>query len=250
MVADSIKDTLDSIDKLILDQQAKIKTKQILEDSITRYKESIMTNSKSLDVVVNALELLREISDDSVSNSYKYIEKNINDALKRIFPDRVRHITLDESRRGNYPQLEIQLTVEDGISRSLQSCTGHGVTQVISLLSNMCLIVINGGRRFLVIDEVMSGMSGNTLAVMTDVLKAFAEIGFQYIIVEHGYIPVGSKVIVIESVNGVGGIANEYTEEKGVYMEGVRNKKGYRIKKDEQLKVGMTLAEEDEEENE
>lgn len=229
MISEEVKLTLKEIDNLVLNQNAKVQTKQILENSIREYKELILKTSKNLDIVVNALEILRQISDESVINSYRYIEKNINDALSRIFPEKTRQIKLVEGRRGNYPQLEIQLIVENGKTRSLTSCTGHGVTQVISLLSNMCLIVINGGRRFLVLDEVMSGMSGNTLSVISDVLKAFAEIGFQYIIVEHGFIPEGSKVVVLESINDIGRIVDTYTEQHGVYMEGIRQKKGYKL---------------------
>lgn len=245
MVANDVKVTLSEIDKLIVSQQAKLRTKQMLETSIEEYKKIINNNSEKLDTVVNALEILRAISDESVKNSYEYIEKNINDALSRIFPEKIRKIRLVEGRRGNYPQLELQLIVEAGLTRSLKSCTGHGVTQVISLLSNMCLIVINGGRRFLVLDEVMSGMSGNTLAVISDVLKAFAEIGFQYVIVEHGFIPQGSKVVILESINGIGRVVDEYTEEKGVYMEGLRTRKGYKVGANEGLAVQIGMDNEE-----
>lgn len=236
MISDKVKSTLAEIDDLVMSQNAKVQTRQILENSISEYQSIISDNNEKLDIVVNALEILRNISDESVINSYRYIEKNINDALSRIFPDKIRQIKLVEGRRGNYPQLEMQLLVENGITRSLKSCTGHGVTQVISLLSIMCLIVINGGRRFLVLDEVMSGMSGNTLSVIADVLKAFTEIGFQYVIVEHGFIPQGSKVVVLESINEIGKIVDEYTEKTGVYMEGLRRKKGYK-------KIGESLSE-------
>lgn len=217
-----IKDMLLSIDEVINGQLAKVKTKETIEKSISQYEKNIQYDREQLDLVVNALNLLQNVSNESIEGSYKYIETNINQVLARIFPNKKREIKFVESKRGNYPQLELQLNVDDGYTRSLSTGTGHGVTQIISLLSNLCLIVINGGRRFVVLDEVLNGCSGNTLRIVDDVLEAFSSIGFQFIVVAHGYIPRNSKVIVFEDRNAVGRIVNEYMNKDGVYLDGIR----------------------------
>ena len=67
-------------------------------------------------------------------------------------------------------------------------------------------------------DEVISGLSVHNLRIVTDILWQFTEIGFQFIINEHGYIPRGAKVYHLEMVGDVSGVKKSYIEEDGVYL--------------------------------
>ena len=96
--------------------------------------------------------------------------------------------------------------------------SGHGLTQVISLLCILTIIVITKSRRLLVLDEVLSGLSDSAREIIADILWTFTDIGFQFIICEHGFIPKGAKVYEMKNVNDLGSVANTYIEEQGVYL--------------------------------
>ena len=193
---------------------AKEETKKRLEVSIKEYEAKLDKSNTNYDVANRAIEVLRLLSTNSVQSSYQFMEESINNALKRIFTDRIRQIELREGTRGTYPQLEIILHVENGVERSLKYSSGHGIAQVISLLCILSLIVFTNGRRLVILDEVMSGMSIETRKLFDDVLWQFAEIGFQYIIVEHDYTPKGAYVVQLESKNELSRITKTWINEE------------------------------------
>jgi len=209
--ADRLLSEINEIEQVEL---AKEETKKRLEVSIKQYESKLEKSNKDYDVAVGAIEVLRLLSTNSVQSSYHFMEESINNALKRIFTDRIRQIELREGVRGNYPQLEIVLHVENGVERSLKYSSGHGIAQVISLLCILSLIVFTNGRRLVILDEVMSGMSIETRKLFDDVLWQFADIGFQYIIVEHDYTPKGAYVVQLESRNELSRITKTWINEE------------------------------------
>ena len=203
-------------------QQANIRMKQKLEDDIRRLMDLNKDNREALDIATHAIEILRQVSDEAVGKAYKFLEENLNASLAKMFVNTTRHITLHEYTRNNqYPQLEIELTVAGGKKRSLKADSGHGLAQIVSLLSILCLIVITNSRRILVMDEVISGLSVHNRKIVSDILWTFTEIGFQFIVNEHGFIPQGSKVYHLEMVGDVSGIKETYIEQSGVYLNGI-----------------------------
>lgn len=210
---------IEDIDTFESKQNALRATKEQLEESIKDTALEIKTASNDLEIATNALTILRNISDDAVTQSYKFIEDSINSALERIFDKTQRRIRLKETTRGGiHPQLEIELLVENNVVRSLKEDSGHGIMQIISLLCILTLIVITGGRRILLLDEILSGISATSRQIIDDILWSFADIGFQFIVSEHGYVPRGSKVYELEMVGGVSSIKREYVSE-GVYLD-------------------------------
>jgi type I site-specific restriction endonuclease len=205
------------INELEMRQRANIQMKERIDNSIWELAEKNKELKEQLDVLSTAVGILRGVSDEVVQKSYKFIEDNINEALSRIFVNTVRKIRIKEYSRGDHPQLEIELLTEGGRVRSLKTSSGHGIMQVISLLCTLCLIVITNSRRVLAMDEVLSGLSGPTRRIVEEILWAFTEVGFQFIISEHGYILKNSKVYHLEMRNGVSGVIKEYIETEGVY---------------------------------
>lgn len=225
---------LSGIDRKVADQQALVRHQQEIIKSIKDEQDLLDKDSDDYDTIKNAVEILNKLSEETVQTNYKFIEENINRALRRVFPEKIRQIKLTEYTRGVYPQLEFKMYVGkdkagDDIYRTIESDSGHGVAQMVSLLSILSLIVIRGERRFLCLDEMTSGMSGNTRKVLDSILWAFAEIGFQFVLIDHGYIPKGAKVYVVEDQDGVGTPVRDYIEEHGVYNEGRRDKRGYAL---------------------
>lgn len=217
-----INSFLNEVQQVEISQAANIKARERLENNINELIAKNSSNKEALDIATHAIEILRQVSDEAVSKAYKFLEENLNAALSRMFVNTTRHITLREYTRNNqYPQLEIELTVAGGKKRSLKADSGHGLAQIVSLLSILSLIVITNSRRILVMDEIISGLSVHNREIVTDILWTFTEIGFQFIVNEHGYVPKGSKVYHLEMVGDVSHVKETYIEENGVYLNGV-----------------------------
>lgn len=210
LLSQEAENLLSEITDLEIRQKVLHEQRISFESAIKEYESKLNVSKENLDVTEKAITVLQELSNDSVQKSYEVMQQNINEALKRIFPNKTREIEIREYPRGTNMQLEIVLHVENGVERSIANGSGHGVAQVISLLCIMTLIVFTGGRRFLVLDEVMSGMSKETKEAFDDVLHDFADIGFQFLIVEHNYTPKGSYVVELESKNELSKVVNTY----------------------------------------
>lgn len=221
-IENRVSQFISDVEQLEIEQKAHKKTKEKFEAAILEKTEQSKLNSEELDIVTNAIAILRQVSDEAVQQSYEFITSSINAALERIFDKSTRKIKLKEYTRGGmYPQLEIELYVENGKTRSLKDDSGHGIMQIISLLCILSLIVITGSRKILVIDEMLSGLSAKSRSIVDDILWSFTEIGFQFIISEHGYIPRNSKVYHLEATGGVSKVVNEYIQSDGVYLDGL-----------------------------
>lgn len=213
------------VNQIEIENVAAEKSKQSLEDTINRLAEQNKNNKEALDIVSNAIIILRQVSDEAVSQAYGFLETSLNSALARMFKNATRKIEIKESIRNNqYPQLELILHVGNGKTRSLKTDSGHGLAQIVSILSILSLIVITGSRRILVMDEVISGLSVHNRKIISDILWSFTEIGFQFIVNEHGFIPEGSHVYHLEMNGDVSSIKQDYIAKSGVYLQGDGNK--------------------------
>lgn len=208
------------VNQIELENAAAEKSRANLEKSINDLMEANKNNKEALDIATHAIEILRQVSDEAVGQAYKFLEQSLNSALAKMFTKTTRRIELKESIRSNqYPQLEIILHVGNGKTRSLKSDSGHGLAQIASLLSILSLIVITGSRRILVMDEVISGLSVHNRKIVSDILWTFTEIGFQFIVNDHGFVPEGSHVYYLEMNGDVSGVKKDYIATKGVYLQ-------------------------------
>ena len=213
-------DFINVVDKIEIENNAAIKSRERLMQSIEELIKDNEYNTEAYDIATHAIEILKQLSDTAVKDAYTFIEASINDALAKMFRGTPRSIRIKEYIRDDkYPQLEVELKVANGLVRSLKSDSGHGIAQIISILSILCLIVLTGARRILCIDEILSGLSAKNRQVITDILWSFTEIGFQFIIIEHGYIPRGAKVYELKSDNDIGRVVDSYIAEDGVYIQ-------------------------------
>lgn len=203
-----------------LSQQSLLRqTKEKFLTSAAEHNETIQTLSAALKDNKEAMALLNTVKDMNTAQSYAFIEHNLNIALEKVFSGSVRRIRLVEGTyNGKYPELKLELVTENGVKRSLKTDSGHGMRQVVSLLCTLCLICVSGARRFLVLDEVLTGLSSESRRAVDDILWAFADIGFQFIIVEHGFIARGSQVYELKLENGISRCTHEYITEQGFYM--------------------------------
>lgn len=217
---------LNNIQTLEIRNESAKQSRERLEQSINTLKERVKNNKEALDIATHAIEILRQVSDEAVTKAYAFLEKSLNAALERMFANTTRKIRIKEYTRNNqYPQLTLELEVGNGIKRSLKTDSGHGLAQIVSLLSILSLIVITNSRRILVMDEVISGLSVHNRKVVADIMWSFTEIGFQFIVNDHGFIPEGSQVYHLEMVGDVSHVKQSYIATKGVYLQGGSNDK-------------------------
>ena len=209
------------VNQIEIENAAAERSRQSLENTIAQLAEENKNNKEALDIASNAITILRQVSDEAVSQAYGFLETSLNSALERMFENTTRKIEIKESIRNNqYPQLELILHVGNGKTRSLKTDSGHGLAQIVSLLSILSLIVITGSRRILVMDEVISGLSVHNRKIVSDILWSFTEIGFQFIVNDHGFIPKGSHVYHLEMNGDVSGVKQHYIADSGVYLQG------------------------------
>jgi len=221
----NVNNFITTVDAMEIENKAAIKSRESLEEAIKGLIRENENNKEALDIATHAIEILRQVSDEAVGKAYGFLEQSLNVALERMFENTTRKIQIKESTLKNqYPQLELVLHVGNGKTRSLKTDSGHGLAQIVSLLSILSLIVITGSRRILVMDEVISGLSVHNRKIVTDILWSFTEIGFQFIINDHGYIPEGSHVYHLEMNGDVSGVKQDYIAKTGVYLQGNGNK--------------------------
>lgn len=214
-------DFINVVTQVELENAAAKKSIESMEQTIRELANANKQNSEALDIATHAIEILRQVSDEAVSEAYKFLQSSLNSALSRMFVNTTRKIEINEYIRNNqYPQLELILHVGNGKTRSLKTDSGHGLAQIVSLLSILSLIVITGSRRILVMDEVISGLSVHNRKIVSDILWSFTEIGFQFIVNDHGFIPKGSMVYHLQMNGDVSTVKNSYIAGKGVYLQG------------------------------
>ena len=218
---DRVNAYIGHVERIEAEQRANARSKQELQNRADEILKNSELKKEDLDIVTNAISILRIVSDNSVKESYEYITNSINTALERIFQDSERKIKMVESTlRGQYPQLEIILEVGNGVTRSIKFNSGHGLAQIISFLCVITVIVITKSRRLLVMDEILSGLSAEARRIIAEVMWQFTSIGFQFVVCEHGFIPKGSMVYRMRNVNDRGTVEATYKADAGVYLNG------------------------------
>lgn len=153
--------------------------------------------------MVEAQQLLTTVSDANTTAVLDYITGIINKTLGELFPHDSRRIYLEKTMyQGQHAHINIKLTGTNGKTRDLTLQSGTGLRQVISFLFVLSLIEIRKGRRLLIADELLSGLHPEAKRITTDIIKIFAEEGFQFAFVEYGVNDLG-KVYLVEKPGAV-----------------------------------------------
>lgn len=163
--------------------------------------------------MVEAQQLLTTVSDANTTAVLDYITGIINKTLGELFPHDSRRIYLEKTMyQGQHAHINIKLTGTNGKTRDLTLQSGTGLRQVISFLFVLSLIEIRKGRRLLIADELLSGLHPEAKRITIDIIKIFAEEGFQFAFVEYGVNDLG-KVYLVEKPGAVATV----TPMDGVY---------------------------------
>lgn len=194
-----------------------LQVQEFRKQQVERLRElAAEAEAKALDLekeqvlVEKALRLIIEAGDFIAEDSYRFVMRSVNSLLDKMFTDCDRKVRLTQKMVGKNPTLMVQV-IADGETRDLSE-SGHGIAQIVSLVCIVCLIVLNGSRRFIALDEVLNGVAEQNRPALSEALWAFTEIGFQFVVSDHAFIPDGAKVYNIRNIDGVSSVESVYTQ--------------------------------------
>lgn len=149
-------------------------------------------------VMLEAQSLLTTVSDENTSSVLDYITGVINKTLAEMFPHDSRRVSIERSiYQGKSAHINIRLSGSNGKPRDLMLQSGTGLRQVISFLYILTLVEIRKGRRIILADELLNGLHPEAKRVVCDIIKIFAEEGYQFAFVEYGIDNLG-KIYLVE----------------------------------------------------
>ena len=176
---------------------------QQIQARIDELKSQMDDMNKQYLVMLEAQQILTTVSDDNTTLVLDYITGIINKTLSELFPHDNRRIYLEKSMyQGQYAHINIKLTGTNGKKRDLTLQSGTGLRQTISFLFILSLIEIRKGRRFLLADELLSGLHPEAKRIVMEIVTIFAEEGFQFCFVEYGVNNIG-KIYIVEKPDQV-----------------------------------------------
>lgn len=172
--------------------------KVALEQKINDMSDKLNHLNMQYVVMLEAQQLLATVSDDNTTSVLYYITGIINKALGELFPYDERRIYLERYlHAGQHAHIKVKLVNSEGRERDLALQSGTGLRQVVSFLFVISLIEIRKGRRILLMDELLSGLHPEAKKVVEDIIRIFADEGFQFVMVEYGIDDLG-KIYLVE----------------------------------------------------
>lgn len=178
---------MSTLSNLLHQTQLEVHRKKELSDNLERFKAESDRLSVLHQDLIDAQKLLNAVSEENTVRTLDHITGVINNALTQIFHGKGRQVSLEKTLwKGRYAHLEVVLKTSSGAVRSLDLQTGSGVNEVISFLFTVCLIAVRGGRRLLLMDELLSGVHPTAKQVIAQLMGVFADEGFQFLMVEYG----------------------------------------------------------------
>ena len=137
--------------------------------------------------LLDAQRLLSTVSDNNTDATLSYVSGIINKVLADIFPNSEKRIYLEKKLfAGTKPHIVVRLDSGNMKSVDMMIQSGIGLCQIISVLFVICLIEVRKGRRLVILDERFNGLHPEAKKIIGEIIKIFAEGGFQFFMVEYG----------------------------------------------------------------
>lgn len=155
-----------------------------LENNIKELTDEISSQEEYLQKFKMAKKVIQKITDERNIGAKKSIKELVNKGLTSILQKHSYDLEIHDDDRGDNQKItDIQLiSTETGKPRKV----GTAVKQVTSLIFIISLLEIAQSSKFIVLDEYLSGASGETASKLSDVLVAIAKNNhFQFFIVNH-----------------------------------------------------------------
>lgn len=197
-------------------QRERLNQKNSLHTTIDALGEELKKLQTDLDDYMCACNLVGNVSDAITQETLDKITGVINKALGILFPADARRIRIVKQFHNDvYPHFLVELQTGNGTVRSFKQ-SGSGLAQTISNLFNLCLIDARGGRKLVIMDELMGNLHPDAKGVLAELMLALTD-RFQFIFVEYG-LDIGKQYEV--KLNGDTATVEPYqTNSTGYYTD-------------------------------
>ena len=214
-----------SIDELIKEgysviasQEEKLKQKVQIDNRVKKLEEEISEAEVLLENYSKASTLIGTVADENTKATIDKITVVINKALRVLFPNDVIEVALEqEMYRKSYPHFKVTLKL-DGKERTFKQ-NGTGLAQIVSFLFTVSLVDARGGRKIIVMDELLNGLHPDAKYIIKGLIEALSN-RFQFIIVEYG-VDIGKQYHIVKE----GGTASVEEYVSGTYYKDVEIEK-------------------------
>lgn len=168
------------------------------EEKVERLGKAFNDCRDEYNAMVDAQRLLGAISDANTEATLRFVTGVVNKALAEIFHSDTRKIILKKKMfAGVKTHIVVELTNGRGETLDMSLQSGTGLKQVVSGLFVICLVEIRKARRIVFFDERFSGLHKEAKEILAEIIKIFAEGGFQFVFVEYALNDIG-KIYNIE----------------------------------------------------
>lgn len=171
--------------KSIYDRQRN--TILMAEQKKAMIEESLQGLDIKIDNLNGSITALKELSDKLNENVRKELEETINLGLRKAFPGDNYELTIRNYNHGQTKMTEFR--VREAADRRFKKLASHGnaISMIISLLTLSILVASSDGLKFIAIDEALSGLDDDRVAIILEIVASFSKkFGLTFIIIEHG----------------------------------------------------------------
>lgn len=203
---------------VIASQEEKLKQKVLIDKRVSNLEKEIEEAEVLLETYLKASTLIGTVADENTKATIDKITVVINKALRVLFPNDVIEVSLEqEMYRKSYPHFKVTLKL-DGKERTFKQ-NGTGLAQIVSFLFTVSLVDARGGRKIIVMDELLNGLHPDAKYIIKGLIEALSN-RFQFIIVEYG-VDIGKQY----KIEKEGGTANVEEYVSGTYYKDVEIEK-------------------------
>lgn len=154
-------------------------------DKIEQKRKEINDLQKDLELYAQACNIMGTVANSVTRETLDTIRDVINRALLILFPNNHREVQITSRQyKKVYTHFIVELKTETGSVRSFK-VSGSGLSQVISFLFLVCLVDARGGRKLIIMDEILNGLHPSAKGIIYDIIMALNK-RFQFVIIEYG----------------------------------------------------------------
>lgn len=165
--------------------------RQQQQKMISKIRELVVEfnkGTKELNELINASRILVTVTDINTKKVTSFIESVINKALMEMYPSGEYYIQVQQQIKRNNNSIEVFLYDNDnqkGEALDLNEQAGDGISRIIAFLFSLSLIELCGYRKFVSLDEVLTGFHSDSLQIVKNIIEIFKDGGFQFIACEY-----------------------------------------------------------------